>query len=139
MKLSGLSKKLRQPLFLLVLIISSSVTPEAIAKWGAGGAFVGGLALGGLTAAALSNNSDNTTVVYSNGYYDPYGYYDYDYGSPYWEPYPAPIYDGYYGGYYGYGPYWNNYAYGWRRSRGYRHRHHMRRHHVHHHHHRSRN
>lgn len=127
-----LSKKLKRPLFLLALIISSSISSEITAKWGTGGAFVGGLAIGGLTAAALSNNSGNTTVVYSNGYYDPYGYYDYGYSSPYWEPYPV-AYDGYYGGYYGYGPYWNNYAYGWRRNRGYRHRHHMRRHHVHHH------
>ena len=111
-------------LSLLLALTASTVTLEIQAGgWGTGGALIGGMALGGLVASA-AGGSGNTTVVYSSGY--PYGYYDYGYNSPYWEPFDDY---GYYGG--SYGPYWNNYANGWRHNRNWR-RNHV--HHVHHYH-----
>ena len=86
-------------------------------RWGwGGGAFFGGLLVGGLIGAAIAQ------PYYGYGY-PAYGYgYGFSYGSaPYYYPYAVsyPAYSyGYpsYGGYYGGGYYggWRGYGYGWR-------------------------
>lgn len=94
----------------LLAIVAISVVPEMQSGGKKAGAFFGGLALGGLAGAALGNNGQ-TTVVYHNGYYGPYDYYDYGYPSPYWEPYDSSYY-------------WDSFAHAWRRHNRIWRRHH---------------
>ncbi len=89
-------------------------------RWRGGGAFFGGLVLGGLLGATIPRPYYyGYPAYYGYGYgYGPY-YYPYSYGYPYY-------YGGYYGGWRGYG--WRGYGwrgYGWRGvyHRGYRHHH----------------
>jgi hypothetical protein len=82
-------------------------------RWRGGGAFFGGLVVGGLLGAAFAR-----PYYYGYpGYYYGYGYspYAYGYAYPYYSygygyPYGGYYYGGYYGGWRGYG--WG--GYGWR-------------------------